>query len=178
MTEQTRNIGFTAATGFGYDEEIYLTQNATHYHILESGEFAALSDLWLETIWQQHVLYWPPNDHSDDGLIAHRKRVQHALRWLYDALDPDACEEQLTYAAAHEAKVYPPVQAPITRHVRRINVIEPPTPREIAKSLAIKAAKFTVTVCLRRWKELEECRTRCLARGQYIRRLRKPRQNT
>ncbi|KAK0492867.1 hypothetical protein EDD18DRAFT_1357245 [Armillaria luteobubalina] len=123
---QASTDALLSKTGFGYNEEIYLTQNAIHYHILESGEFAALSDLWLETIWQQHVLYWLPNDRSDDGLIAHHKHVQHALRWLYDALDPDTCKEQLAYAAAHEAKVYPPglpesrhttVQAPITWHV-------------------------------------------------------------
>ncbi|KAK0499951.1 hypothetical protein EDD18DRAFT_1348752 [Armillaria luteobubalina] len=103
------------------DKEKYLAQNAIHYHILESGAFAALSDVWLEMIWQQHVLYWPPKDRSNDGLIAHRK---HALRWLYEALDPDAHEEQLAYASTHEPKFYPPsllesrhtaLQPPITR---------------------------------------------------------------
>ncbi|KAK0496444.1 hypothetical protein EDD18DRAFT_1105565 [Armillaria luteobubalina] len=105
--EPTQNIGFMATTGFRYDKEKYLAQNAIHYYILESGKFTALSDVWPEMIWQQHILYWPPNDHSNDRLIAHHKHVQHTLQWLYDTLDPDAHEKQLTYALAHELKVYP-----------------------------------------------------------------------
>ncbi|KAK0501074.1 hypothetical protein EDD18DRAFT_1102026 [Armillaria luteobubalina] len=103
-----QNIGFTAATGFGCNKEEYLTKNAVQFHLLESGEFSAFSEIWLESIWQQHVLYWPPEDHTDIGLKQHQKRVQEALRWLFDALDPDACKQQLVHATTHEPKIYPP----------------------------------------------------------------------
>ncbi|KAK0474611.1 hypothetical protein IW261DRAFT_1568614 [Armillaria novae-zelandiae] len=75
MTEPTQNIGFSAATGFGHDEEDFLAKNAIQFHVLESGDFSALSEIWLETIWQEHILYWPPKDHTDYGLRQHCKRV-------------------------------------------------------------------------------------------------------
>ncbi|KAK0477824.1 hypothetical protein IW261DRAFT_1594300, partial [Armillaria novae-zelandiae] len=73
MTEPTQNIGFSATTGFGHDEEDFLTKNAVQFHVLESGDFSALSEIWLESIWQEHVLYWPPEDRTDYGLRQHRK---------------------------------------------------------------------------------------------------------
>ncbi|KAK0481031.1 hypothetical protein EDD18DRAFT_1113233 [Armillaria luteobubalina] len=150
MTEPTRNIGFSATTGFGHDEEDFLTKNAAQYHVLESREFSALSEIWLDTIWQQHLLYWPPEDRTDNGLKQHRKRIQYALRWLFNALDPDARKRQLEYATTHEPKVHPPGPHEI-RHstvqpsrIRRIDIFDPPTPEQIAKSRAVEAAKYAV----------------------------------
>ncbi|KAK0478030.1 hypothetical protein EDD18DRAFT_1114440 [Armillaria luteobubalina] len=150
MTESNRNNGFAAATGFGHDEEEYLAKNAVDFHLLESSKFSALSKIWLETIWQQQVLYWPPEDRTDNRLRQHRKRVHYALRWLFDALDPDVRQQWLLYAMTHEPKIHPP-SPPETQHstvpptrIPRIDVVEPPTPEEIAKSMTVKAAKYTV----------------------------------
>ncbi|KAK0493688.1 hypothetical protein EDD18DRAFT_1356142 [Armillaria luteobubalina] len=179
MTESNRISGFAATTGFGHDVEDYLAKNAVDFHLLESGEFSALSEIWLETICQQQVIYWPPEDRTDNGLRLHRKRVHYALRWLFDALDPDTRQQQLLYATTHELKIRPP-GPPETRHltIPRIDVVEPPTPQEIAKSMAIKAAKYAVRAQLCRWKEDEACRVRWLACSQHIRMLRKLRQPT
>ncbi|KAK0492986.1 hypothetical protein EDD18DRAFT_1108586 [Armillaria luteobubalina] len=158
--ESNRNNGFAAATGFGHNEEEYLAKNAVDFHLLESSKFSALSEIWLETIWQQQVLYWPPEDH------------------------PDVRQQRLLYATTHKPKIHPP-GPPETRHstvpptrIPRIDVVEPPTPEEIAKSMAVKAAKYAVRARLRRWKEDEACCTRRLARSQHIRMLRKLRQHT
>ncbi|KAK0471764.1 hypothetical protein IW261DRAFT_1571640 [Armillaria novae-zelandiae] len=184
MTEPTQNIGFLATTGFGHDEEDFLAKNAVQFHVLESGDFLALSEIWLETIWQEHVLYWPPEDHTDYGLRQHHKRVQYALRWLFNALDPDMCRQQLEYATNHEPKVHLPGLSEI-RHsmvqlssIRRIDIFEPPTPEQIAKLKAIEVAKYTVRVQLHRWKDYEACHTRRLARSHHIQMLHKVRQQT
>ncbi|KAK0224039.1 hypothetical protein IW262DRAFT_1459082 [Armillaria fumosa] len=94
--------------GFGDEEEEYLAKNAVDFHIFETGDFAALSHVWLEMIWQQHVLYWPPKDRSDNGLVEHRKHVQHALRWLFKAMDPEIHAQQLADAATHGHKFFHP----------------------------------------------------------------------
>ncbi|KAK0472662.1 hypothetical protein IW261DRAFT_1570776 [Armillaria novae-zelandiae] len=177
MTEATRNIEFTAATGFGHDEEEHLAKNAISFQMFKTGDFAAFSDIWLDTIWQQHILYWPPTDRSDTGLRTHRKRVQHALRWLFNTMDPDTRQQELAYAVSHEPKVHPPrksvhqhptVQPTISQVPPRIDIIKPPTPKEIAKSKAVHAAKYAVRICLRRWKDAEEGHARCLACSEHI----------
>ncbi|KAK0478693.1 hypothetical protein EDD18DRAFT_1364549 [Armillaria luteobubalina] len=113
----------------------------------------AFSDIWLDTIWQQHVLYWPPKDCSDKGLTEHHKHVQLVLRWLFDALDPVTCEQELVHTTTHEPIIHPPSPTeiwqstvqPTTTHVPRVNVIlEPPTTQEIAKLKAVCAAKYAV----------------------------------
>ncbi|KAK0481026.1 hypothetical protein EDD18DRAFT_1363444 [Armillaria luteobubalina] len=108
MMEATGNIEFMAATGFGPDEQEYLAKNAIDFHRFDSGAFTAFRDIWLDTIWQQHVLYWPLEDCSDEGLKEHCKRVQYALRWCFDALDPGTGKQELAYAATHGAIVCPP----------------------------------------------------------------------
>ncbi|KAK0500750.1 hypothetical protein EDD18DRAFT_1348151 [Armillaria luteobubalina] len=174
MTESNRNNGFAAATGFGHDEEEYLAKNAVDFHLLESSKFLALSEIWLETIWQQQVLYWPPEDRTDNGLRQHRKRVHYALRWLFDALDPDVRQQRFALCYDPRAQDSSP-RSPETRHstvppthIPRIDVVEPPTPEEIAKSMAVKAAKYAIRARLRCWKEDEACCTRWLARSQHI----------
>ncbi|KAK0486703.1 hypothetical protein EDD18DRAFT_1360514 [Armillaria luteobubalina] len=147
--EPTGNIGFTAATGFGHDEGEFLAQNSVYLHILETGELVALSDTWFKTIWQQHVLYWPLQDRSDKGLIDHHKHVRYALRWLFDALDPDTHKQAL---ATVEPKLHPPGPPqlwPLTfqrtmTHMPQIDLFKPPTAEEIVKSKAVKAAKYAV----------------------------------
>ncbi|KAK0221289.1 hypothetical protein IW262DRAFT_1296020 [Armillaria fumosa] len=161
-------------TGFGHEEEEYLAKNAIDFHLLESGEFSALSKIWLETIWQQQVLYWLPKDHTDNGLRQHHKHVHYALRWLFNALDPDTCKQQLAYATTYELKVHPPGLLEIQHSmvqplpVPPIDIFKPPTPEQIAKSKAVHAAKYAVRVRLCHWKEDEACRARWLARSQHI----------
>ncbi|KAK0490074.1 hypothetical protein EDD18DRAFT_1109628 [Armillaria luteobubalina] len=123
MMEPTQNIGFTATTGFGHDEEEYLAKNAIHFHILESGEFSALSDAWFNTIWQHHILYWPPKDCTDKGLKEHRQPK---------VLLPGPPESRHSM-----------VQHTLTGVVR-VDVIKLPTPVQIAKSRAVSAAKYGV----------------------------------
>ncbi|KAK0501996.1 hypothetical protein EDD18DRAFT_1100491 [Armillaria luteobubalina] len=74
-------------TGFGCDKQDFLVKNTVYLHVLKTGDFAALSDVWFETIWQQHMLYWPPLDHC--------QHVRYALQWLFDTLDPDTCSQAI-----------------------------------------------------------------------------------
>ncbi|KAK0466523.1 hypothetical protein IW261DRAFT_1426866 [Armillaria novae-zelandiae] len=174
MTEPNQNTGFTAATGFGCDELEYLAKNTVYFHFLKTGDFAALSDVWFEAIWEQHVLYWPPQDRSDNGLMDHRQHVRYALQWLFDTLDPDARNQAI---AAVEPKVHPPgppdfrrsTCQPTKTHLPQIDLFKRPTAEEIAKSKAVEACKCAVRAHLCRWKDSEECRTRRLARSTHIR---------
>ncbi|KAK0484085.1 hypothetical protein EDD18DRAFT_1361930 [Armillaria luteobubalina] len=93
---------------------------------------------------------------------------------LFDALDPDMRQQWLLYATTHEPKIHPP-SPPETRHstvpptrIPQIDIVKPPTLEEIAKSMAVKAAKYAVRAQLRHWKEDEACHTRRLAHSQHI----------
>ncbi|KAK0493407.1 hypothetical protein EDD18DRAFT_1108187 [Armillaria luteobubalina] len=142
-------------TGFGPDEQEYLAKNAVDFHRFESGAFTAFSNIWLNTIWQQHLLYWPPKDCSDKGLTEHHKHVQLALQWLFDTLDPITHEQELVHTATHKPIVHPPGPTKIWQ-------LTPPTTQEIAKSKAVHAAKYAVRVHLHWWRDYEEYRAQCL----------------
>ncbi|KAK0477412.1 hypothetical protein IW261DRAFT_1421114 [Armillaria novae-zelandiae] len=96
-----KHLNFTATTGFGRDEEVFLVKNAVCFHLYESGH-RFFKDLWLESIWEVFVLYWPPADQSDNALAVHRE----ALHWIYKHLDPET--HQTEQASIQFPQVYYP----------------------------------------------------------------------
>ncbi|KAK0465773.1 hypothetical protein IW261DRAFT_1574851 [Armillaria novae-zelandiae] len=103
-----------------------------YFHFLKTGDFAAFSDVWFEAIWEQHVLYWPPQDRSDNGLMDHPCPVCSSM--ALDTLDPDARNQAI---AAVEPKVHPPgppdfrrsTCQPTKTHLPRIDLFKRPTAR-------------------------------------------------
>ncbi|KAK0493892.1 hypothetical protein EDD18DRAFT_1107857 [Armillaria luteobubalina] len=146
-------------TGFGHDEEAFLVRNAVCFHHFESRH-KFFGDLWLESIWEVFVLYWPPAERSDDALAGHHERVCQALRWIYEHLDPGAHE-------AEQANIqFPQVHHPGPKEQRRMTIrpLQPGQPLDVVlspefltKSHAIHAAKIAVKACLRCLRLLEEC---------------------
>ncbi|KAK0488128.1 hypothetical protein EDD18DRAFT_1110504 [Armillaria luteobubalina] len=72
MMEQPRNQNFKHATGFGPEEEDFLRKNAIGFHLFDT-QHTFFANVWLDFIWKDFVLYWPPEDRSDEGLSRHRQ---------------------------------------------------------------------------------------------------------
>ncbi|KAK0475680.1 hypothetical protein EDD18DRAFT_1115892 [Armillaria luteobubalina] len=70
MTEQPWNQNFKHATGFGPEEEDFLCKNAIGFHLFDT-QHTFFTNVWLDFIWKDFVLYWPPEDRSDEGLLRH-----------------------------------------------------------------------------------------------------------
>ncbi|KAK0493248.1 hypothetical protein EDD18DRAFT_1108040 [Armillaria luteobubalina] len=103
MIEQLRNHNFTHATGFGSQEEEYLCKNAISFHLYEM-KHTFFANVALDFIYQDFVLYWPPEDHSKGGLLRLREHIRHALWWLFHSLDPEVREQQSKLTP----QIYPP----------------------------------------------------------------------
>ncbi|KAK0228033.1 hypothetical protein IW262DRAFT_1292930 [Armillaria fumosa] len=122
MTEKPQQSDFTAATGFGHEEEAFLTKNAACFHHYESLH-SFFGNLWLEWIWEVFILYWPPAERTDSMLAGHREHVRQALRWIYKRLDPETCK-------AEQASIrFPQVYYPGPIEPRR-TTIRPPQPSQ------------------------------------------------
>ncbi|KAK0464837.1 hypothetical protein IW261DRAFT_1427261 [Armillaria novae-zelandiae] len=171
MMEQLRNQNFTHATGFGPQEEEYLRKNAISFHLYET-KHAFFANVSLDFIYKDFVLYWPPEDRSDEGLLRLRERIRNALRFLFNALDTEVQKQQL--------KLTPQLYSPGPLENRCSTILHSKVPHPIkidffdtveeqAKARAIHATKRAVKAHLHRLKEAEDCRKRCLARSQHIR---------
>ncbi|KAK0491756.1 hypothetical protein EDD18DRAFT_1109505 [Armillaria luteobubalina] len=143
MMEQPWNQNFKHATGFGPEEEDFLHKNTIGFHLFDT-QHAFFANVWLDFIRKDFILYWPPEDRSDEGLSRHRQRVKYALRWLFNALDPDVRNQELQLTP----QVYPPGPSE-NRHStilcserpHPVFIIPDPTLEERAKAKAIHATK-------------------------------------
>ncbi|KAK0491900.1 hypothetical protein EDD18DRAFT_1358330 [Armillaria luteobubalina] len=124
MTEQLQNHNFTHATGFGSQEEEYLHKNAISFHLYKTKHAFFTNDA-LDFIYQDFVLYWPPEDRSEGGLLRLHECIRHALWWLFHSLDAEVHEQQSKLTP----QIYPP--GPLENQCSTIPCCKVPHPIKI-----------------------------------------------
>ncbi|KAK0500247.1 hypothetical protein EDD18DRAFT_1102401 [Armillaria luteobubalina] len=125
MMEKPQESDFTAATGFGHEEEVFLTKNAASFHLFESRH-SFFGNLWLESIWEVFVLHWPPAERTHSALAEHRE----GLHWLHECIDPETCQTE--QASIQFPQVYPGPLEPQRTTIKPLessqplNIVPPP----------------------------------------------------
>ncbi|KAK0472259.1 hypothetical protein IW261DRAFT_1424481 [Armillaria novae-zelandiae] len=88
MTEQPWNQNFTHA-GLAPKN----CKNAISFHLYKT-KHTFFANVLLDFIYKDFVLYWPPEDHSDEGLLRLCECIRNALWFLFNALDAEVHEQQ------------------------------------------------------------------------------------
>ncbi|KAK0478571.1 hypothetical protein EDD18DRAFT_1114189 [Armillaria luteobubalina] len=167
MMEKPQESDFTAATGFGHEEEAFLAKNTVCFHLFESCH-TFFGNLWLESIWDVFILYWPLAEQTHSVLAEHCK----GLCWLYEHIDLE--KRQTKQANIQFPQVYYP--GPLEPWRMTINPLQPSQPLNIVppppfnmKWRAIHTAKLAIKARLHCLRLSEECHIRRQARSAHIR---------
>ncbi|KAK0499343.1 hypothetical protein EDD18DRAFT_1102709 [Armillaria luteobubalina] len=159
MTEKPQESDFTAATGFGHEEEVFLTKNAASFHLFKSRH-SFFSNLWLESIWEVFVLHWPPAERTHSALAEHQEHVRQGLHWLHEHINPETCQtkqESIQFPQVYYPGPLEPQHTTIKplKSGQPLNIVPPP--QFNTKWHTIHAAKLAVRAQLHHLRLSEEC---------------------